>query len=181
MHKDEMQARSEPSTVPHFGRGDKVIVVTKNLFLGGQPNKKHLGPFKVEEQNGKRNCGLKLQATSRLHQVLHVTNLRPCSANSLRLVVAVTVLEGNDEGFEVSHISTVCIKSSKTGRRGRYLLFMTHFIDDDIPPICHRLNEVHRTTALQDFLEAPQWHKFAKTHAYIDFMHAHPTRIPESM
>jgi hypothetical protein len=23
-------------------------------------------------------------------------------------------------------------------------------------------------------------HKFAKTQAYIDFMHAHPTRIPES-
>jgi hypothetical protein len=57
---------------------------------------------------------------------------------------------------------------------------MTHFRDDDIPPIWHRLNEVHRTTALQDFLETPQWHKFAKTQACIDFMHAHPARIPES-
>jgi hypothetical protein len=42
------------------------------------------------------------------------------------------------------------------------------------------LNEVHRTTALQAFLETPQWLKFAKTQAYIDFMHAHPARIPES-
>jgi hypothetical protein len=45
------------------------------------------------------------------------------------------------------------------------LLFMTHFSDDDIQHVWHRLNEVHRTTALQDFLETPQWHKFAKTQA----------------
>jgi hypothetical protein len=57
---------------------------------------------------------------------------------------------------------------------------MTHFSDDDIPLVLHRLNEVHRTMALQEFLETPQWHKFAKTLADIDFMHAHPARIPES-
>jgi hypothetical protein len=91
----------------------------------------------------------------------------------------VIVHEGDDEEFDVSHIFAVCIKSLP-GRRGKYLLFMTHFRDDDIPHVWHRLNEVHRTTTLQDFLETPQWHKFAKTHAYIDFMHAHPARIPES-
>jgi hypothetical protein len=88
----------------------------------------------------------------------------------------VTVLEGDDEEFDVSHIFVVCIKSFH-GRRGKYLLFMTYLSDDDIPRVWHRLNDVHRTTALQDFLETPRWHKFAKTHAYIDFMHAHPTRI----
>jgi hypothetical protein len=91
----------------------------------------------------------------------------------------VTALERDDEEFDVSHISDVCIKSLP-GRRGTYLLFITHFTDDDIPPVLHRLNEVHRTTALQDFLKTPQWHKFAKTYAYIDFMHAHPARIHES-
>jgi hypothetical protein len=35
LHKDEMQARSEPSTIPHFVRGDKVTIVTNNLFLRG--------------------------------------------------------------------------------------------------------------------------------------------------
>jgi hypothetical protein len=59
----------------------------------------------------------------------------------------VTVTEGDDEEFDVSHISK---------------------------------NEVYRTIALQEFLETPQWHKFAKTQAYIDFMHAHPARIPDS-
>jgi hypothetical protein len=35
LHKDEMQARTEPSTTPHFARGDKVSVVTTNIFLRG--------------------------------------------------------------------------------------------------------------------------------------------------
>jgi hypothetical protein len=59
LHKDEMQARIEPSTTPHFARGDKVSVVTTNLFLRGQPNRKlrdkQLGPFTVEEQTGKHS------------------------------------------------------------------------------------------------------------------------------
>jgi hypothetical protein len=40
LHKYEMQARSEPSIAPHFVRGDKVRVVTKNFFLQGNPNRK---------------------------------------------------------------------------------------------------------------------------------------------
>jgi hypothetical protein len=40
VHKDEMQAHSKPSTAPHVVRGDKVSVVTKNLFLRGEPNRK---------------------------------------------------------------------------------------------------------------------------------------------
>jgi hypothetical protein len=91
----------------------------------------------------------------------------------------VIVLEGDDEEFDVLYISDVCIKSL-TGRRGKYLLFMTHFRDDDIPRVWHMLNEVHRTTTLLDFLETSQWHKFAKTHAYTNFMHAHSARISES-
>jgi hypothetical protein len=183
LHKDEMQARTKPSTTPHFARGDKVSVLIANLFLRGQPNQKlrdrQLGPFSVEEQIGKHSYRLKLLATVRLHRVFHVNNLRPCSTVPLRPAVPVTVPKGDDEEFVVSHISTACIKSLP-GRRGKHLLFMTHFSDDDIPPIWHVLNEVHRTTTLQDFLETPQWHKFAKTQAYIDFMHAYPTRIPES-
>jgi hypothetical protein len=183
LHKDDMQARTEPSTAPHFARGDKVLVVTTNLFLRGQPNRKvgdkQLGPFTVEEQIGKHIYRLKLPTKVRLHNVFHVNNLRPCSTSPLRPAVPVIVLEGDDEEFDVSHISVVCIKSLH-GRRSKYLLFMTHFTDDEIPQVCHRLNEVHRTTTLHDFLETPQWHKFAKTHVYIDFMHAYLARIPES-
>jgi hypothetical protein len=56
MH-DEMQSHSEPSTAPHFARGDKVTVITNNFFLRGQPNTKlrdeHVGPFIVEERIGR--------------------------------------------------------------------------------------------------------------------------------
>jgi hypothetical protein len=165
LHMDEMQARTEPSTTPHFARGDKVLVVTTTFFLRGQPNRKlrdkQLGPFIVEEQNGKHNYKLKLPATVRLHHVFHVNNLRPCSTAQVRPAVPVTVHEGDDEEFDVSHIIVVCIKSLP-GRRGKDLFFIAHFCDDDIPPVWHRLNEVHRTTALQDFLETPQWHKLPR-------------------
>jgi hypothetical protein len=53
---------------------------------------------------------------------------------------------------------------------------MRHFKDDGIPHAWHQLNEVRRTKALQDFQETPQWQAFTQTHAYIDFMHAYPSR-----
>jgi hypothetical protein len=111
--------------------------------------------------------------------MFHVSNLRPCSTAQVRPFVSVTVLDGDDDEFKASHISAVCIKSLH-GRRGKYLLIMTHFNDDDTPHVWHLLNEVHRTTALADFLETPQWHKFAKTQEYIDLMYAHIAHIRES-
>jgi hypothetical protein len=39
LHKNEMHARTTPSTSPHFAKGDNVSVVTANPFLRGQPNK----------------------------------------------------------------------------------------------------------------------------------------------
>jgi hypothetical protein len=137
LHKDEVQARTEPSTTPQFAKGDKVSDVTSNLSLRGQPHRKlrdrQLGPFSVEERIGNHSYRLKLlPATVRLHHVFHVNNLRPCSAAPLRRAVPVTVPEGDDEELDVSHIFDVCVKSLP-GRRGKYLLFMTHFSDDDIP------------------------------------------------
>jgi hypothetical protein len=66
------------------------------------------------------------------------------------------------------------------GGRRKYLLFMTHFRDADIPRVWHRLTEVHRTSTLQDLLETPLWHRFAKTEAFVNFMHAHSPHRHES-
>jgi hypothetical protein len=142
--------------------------VTKNIFLRGQPNRKlrdrELGPLTIKEHSGNHNC------------IFQVNNLRPCSTDSLRhVVINVTIPQGDDDEFEVSHISVVCIKSL-FGRRGKYLLFMTHFNDDDIPRVMHRLNDVHRTTALHNFRETLQWHTFAQTQAY-KWLHA---RLPNA-
>jgi hypothetical protein len=121
LHKAEMQARTKPSSAPHFAIGDKVSSVTANLFLRGQPNRKlrdrHLGPFTVEEQIGKHNYRLKLPTTVRLHLVFHVNNLRPCSTAPLRPVVPVTFPEGDDEEFDVSHICCVHQIATRTTRQ----------------------------------------------------------------
>jgi hypothetical protein len=114
LHKDEMQARTEPATSPHFARGDKVPVVRTNLFLRGQPNRKlinkQLGPFTVKEQTRKHSYRLKLPTTLRLHLVFRVKNLRPCSTAPLRPVVPVTVPEGDDEEL-TSRTSLLCASS----------------------------------------------------------------------
>jgi hypothetical protein len=132
-----------------------VSVITINLFLRGKPNRKlrdrQLGPF-IVEQIGKHSCILKLPTTLRLHLVFHVNNLRPCSIAPLRPAVPVTIPEGDDEEFDVSHMSSVCIKSLH-GRRGKYLLFMTHFSDADIPPIRHRLKRGSSNNGVTRFLE----------------------------
>jgi hypothetical protein len=122
-------------------------LVIKNLVLRGQLNRKlldrKLKPFTVEEQIGKHIYILKLQAGVRLHPTFHVNNIRPYSTPFLRHAVLVTTPKGDDDEFEVSHIFVVCIKSLP-GRRGKYyLLFITHFNDDDIPHVLYRLNEVH--------------------------------------
>jgi hypothetical protein len=108
-----MQARSEPSIAPYFVRGDMVSVVTKNLFVRGQPHGKlrdrQLESFTIEQQIGKYNYRLRLPSKVRLHSVFHVQKLRPCSIASLRLAVSKNFPKGDDEKFDVFHISVVCI------------------------------------------------------------------------
>jgi hypothetical protein len=150
---------SDPLTAPHFVRRDKVIIITKNIFLRGQPNRKlrdrQLGVFIIKQRIEKDSYGLKLPARVRLHSMLYVNNPQPCSTSSLRHVVHVTTPNGDDDDVEVSHIFALCIKLLH-GRRGKYMLFMTHFNDNDIPRMWHQLNDVHRATTSQNFLETPQ-------------------------
>jgi hypothetical protein len=110
-----MQARSEPSTAPHFIRGDKVTALTKNLFLRGQPNMKlrdlELGRFTVEEQIKKHIYKLNLPPRVPLHPVFRVKNFRPCFTTSFRHVVPVNIAWREDEEFDVSNTFVVCKKS----------------------------------------------------------------------
>jgi hypothetical protein len=178
LHKDEMQARTKPSTSPHFVKGDKQGVSCQSkLFTWTAHQQETQRQITWTFFSGGANWETQLHVKP--YAYILCSNLRPCSATPLRPAVPVTVPEGDDEEFDFSHIFDVCIKSLH-GRRGKCLFFMKHFSDDDIPHVSHRLNEVHRTAALRDFSETPQWHNFAQSRAYIDFMHAHPTRIPES-
>jgi hypothetical protein len=111
---------------------------------------RQIGPFPIEEHIGKYSYRLKVLATLRLHMVFHVNNFRPCSTSSLWHVVPVNVPQGDDDEFVVSHIFAICVNSLPE-QRGTYLLFMTHFSDDDIPLVRHQQDEVYRVTALQHF------------------------------
>jgi hypothetical protein len=95
-----------------------------------------LDHLQLKRHIGKHIYRFRLLAKVHLHPVFHINNIRPCSTSSLRPHVPVTVQEEDDEEFDVSHIYVVCIKSSPR-RRGKYLLLMTHFKDDDIPPKWH--------------------------------------------
>jgi hypothetical protein len=152
-----MQARTKPPIAPYFIRGDKVTVVTNNLCLRGQPNRKirdgELGHFSVEVQIGKHYHKLRVPTIFRSHLVFHVNNTRPCSTTSLRLVVSTTTREDDDALFDVAHIYDVCIEPL-TCRREKYLLFLTHLSEH-----CACMAPVERdvpTKALQYFLETPQ-------------------------
>jgi hypothetical protein len=121
-----MQGRSWPATEQHLYRGDKNTVVTKSLFLRGQPNMsmldRQLGPFMIEENNiGQHSYILKLSPTLRSYHVFHINKLQPGYIVSLRHVALVTTLEDDNEDFDVSNIFAVCVKPLDS-RRGKYML-----------------------------------------------------------
>jgi hypothetical protein len=61
------------------------------------------------------------------------------------------------------------------------MLLYTHFKDERIPHVWHRLNEVHRTAAFQHFLDSPDWLGFDGRQKYMDFMRTtDPARLPHS-
>jgi hypothetical protein len=152
-----MQARSLTSTTPQFQASGKVLIITKGLFLRGQLYRKlkyqQLGPFIVLEKIGANIYTLKLPYNVRLHSVFHVKNLRPCPIVALHLSVHATAHE-NDVENDVDRIFVVKI-DTVLGRREKGMLFYTHFRNEQILPVWHRLNEDQRTFALQHFLDSP--------------------------
>jgi hypothetical protein len=66
-HKDDMQARSQPSTSPQLLPRDKVSAVTNGLFLRGQLHKKlkdiRLGAFTMLAHIVANNYKLELPST----------------------------------------------------------------------------------------------------------------------
>jgi hypothetical protein len=61
-----------------------------------------------------------------------------------------------DDEYDLDRVSVVKADTVPQ-RRGKYLMFYTHFKDEQIPPMWHRLNEVHRIFALQHFLDSLDW------------------------
>jgi hypothetical protein len=70
--------------------------------------------------------------------VFHVNSLRPRPTPTLRLRVLVATPKDYDE-YDVYYICVVEIETV-AGHRGKRMMFYTHFNDEHIPPLWHRLN-----------------------------------------
>jgi hypothetical protein len=84
--------------------------------------------------------------------VFHVISFRLCPSATLRLFVHVTTTEDDDE-YDLDNIFVVTIDIVHE-RRVKYMLFYTHFKDEQIPLVWHRLNEAQRTFVLHQFLDS---------------------------
>ena len=188
VHKKELTVRPrirQLRDAPQFHVGDNVSVVTNLLFIKGQANKKlmdkQIGPFEIVEKIGQHSYRLKMPPSSKLHPVFHVNNLRPCPTAPLRPAVPVVTgtMEEDNQEFEIDRISDVKI-GPVPGRVGDQLQFLTHFADHSIAPLWHRINDVHRTIALQEFMETDRWTEFSESQEYVVFMNKYPARIPKA-
>mmetsp|Transcript_32607 Transcript_32607/g.82239 ORF Transcript_32607/g.82239 Transcript_32607/m.82239 type:complete len:736 (-) Transcript_32607:576-2783(-) len=186
VHKDELTVRPsvrQQRNPPIFNVGDRVSVDTRLLKVKGQPCKKlmdkQLGPFSIVEKIGGHSYRLKLPAGVKLHPVFHVNNLRPCPTAPLRPHVPLVVGTGDDsdDEYEIDKITSVKI-GSMPGLRGTQLQFLVHFADESIAPVWHRLFDVKRTIALQDFMATPKWLDFVKSPEFVEHMHKYPARVP---
>jgi hypothetical protein len=155
------------------------------MFLRCQVNRKlkdrQLGPFTLLEKIGANNCKLEMPYIVRLHQVFHVNNIRLCLTMTLHSSVHVTTHDDDDDEYDLDRMSFV--KTDIVPRcRGKYMLFYTHFKDEQIPhAYWHCLNEVQRTITLPYILDSPYWLDFACLQGYLDFMRtSHPVRLPHS-
>jgi hypothetical protein len=85
----------------------------------------------------------------------------------IRPFVLVSTHEDEDDDDDLDRISAVKI-GTFLRRRGKYLLFSTHFKNEQIPLVWHRLNEVRRKAALHHFLDSPDWLDFTGRQEYVD-------------
>jgi hypothetical protein len=79
--------------------------------------------------------------------MFRVNNLRPYPTAKLRPSVPVATLWDEDDEYDFDRISAAEIDNVQE-RRGKYLLFYTHFQDEHIPHVWHHFNEVQCTFAL---------------------------------
>lgn len=85
--------------------------------------------------------------------------------------------DDSDDEYEIDKITSVKI-GSMPGLRGTQLQFLVHFADESIAPVWHRLFDVKRTIALQDFMATPKWLDFVKSPEFVEHMHKYPARVP---
>ena len=174
----DRQSASSTTSFPEFAVNDLVYLSTKGLRIKSQRCKKlmdrRLGPFKVLERIGRRSYRLQLHRGSRLHPVFHVDVLSPASTSTPLRPHIVDAVDDEVE-YEVARITDVKLDSWPR-RRGRYVLFLTHYVGYDRPE-WSLYSLLDDTAALDDFLKSDRWAMFAASEEYRKFCADFPRRI----
>lgn len=125
MHKKLLKAQQQQKKYAdakrqhrEFKEGDKVLLNTKNLKLASarKLTDRFVGPFRVTERIGATAYRLDLSGSQRLgaiHNVFHVSLLRPWNDNGLGMEVPPIEVDGEDE-YEVSCIKGHRIQQGET-------------------------------------------------------------------
>ena len=98
-----------------FAVGDLVLLSTQNLRLKGIPHKlqrKFWGPYKALEKIGTQAYRLKLPDTWRIHQVFHVSLLKPWRPSTMQQVIGEVELEDANQPqyFDIEKILMVAVE-----------------------------------------------------------------------
>ncbi|KAH9845311.1 gag/polymerase/env polyprotein [Teratosphaeria destructans] len=112
------------NNTPHSSTGDLVLLSSKNLKLS-QPSRKmsakFIGPFAVKEPVGRQAYRLRLLVSYRIHDVFHVSLLKPFEKRDGEPLTNIAVPEIAPDGEELWEVERILDKRVRKGKR-EYLL-----------------------------------------------------------
>ncbi len=125
------KAYADKKTRPHtFEVNQRVLLSTKNLRIARTNLTRKLlprfiGPFKVLKRVGNQAYELELPPTMKMHDVFHVSLLKPYNQEGTYLPPPVTILLEGEEEFEVA---TILNHRGQPGKRSKsYLVSWTGY------------------------------------------------------
>ncbi len=140
----------------HFEVDQRVLLSTRNLHISkSQVTKKllprYIGPFKVLKKVGSQAYELELPPTMRMHDVFHVSLLKPYHEEGACQPPPITILLDGEEEFEVDVLLN---HRSAPGRNSKksYLVRWTGYgpEHDTWEPECNLQNCKHKIQAYWD-------------------------------
>ena len=114
-----------------FSVGDEVLLSTKNISLKGPGVRKLLprwvGPFKVSKQVGKVAYELDLPSNMKIHNVFHVSLLKPYHPSGRTQPPPPAVWVDDEPEYEVEHILSHRVVKRGRSRKHEYLIKWTGY------------------------------------------------------
>ena len=173
-----------------FTVGSSVMLSTEMLSIREQPSKKFrlrwLGPFKVDKVVSPVSYRLQLPSSMKIHPVIHVSRLKaavpsPPEFAGRRPSTLQQPAQAADcspsEDFTVDHLQDVRINPG-TRRSLQFLVRWGTPWEDPRWDSWEPLSGVRHTTAYDNFITTPAFHRFLATPEYLKFAQSFPRSCP---